>query len=125
MGNFFKKKEAAPKKKSGGFGFGKSKKKEENSGEYVSLGAAWLFRVKGSDMPMLSVRMNKEDIERLIKIAESNDDNSAGFAMFPNRNQREDKNDPDYNLVPHKDDRYIFEDEAEEEAGDELPEYEG
>ena len=124
MGNFFGKKKAASSggKAGGSKAFGKFKQKKEELGEYISLGAAWLVGIKG-DLPGLSVRMSKTDIENLIKLAESTEDNSAGFMMFPNRNQRQGKSDPYYNCVPHKDDRHVFDggEEEEEEESEDVP----
>lgn len=127
MGNFFGKKKTASgggSKPSSAKAFGKfKKKKEEDLGEYVSFGAAWLVDIKG-DLPGLSVRMSKEDLENIIKLAETTEDNSVGFMMFPNRNQRQGKSDPDYNCVPHKDDRHVFEsgeEGGEEQQGEDVP----
>lgn len=115
MGNFFgSKKKSTGQSSGGGKSFGGTKKfggkKKEALGEYVSFGAAWLLDI-GGELPGISVRMSRGDLENIIKLAETTDDNSVGFMMFPNRNQREGKSDPDYNLVPHKDDRHVFENE--------------
>jgi len=69
-------------------------------GEFITWGAGWLGELKGSDLPFLSVRVSKEELARIVAHAESTESGDVAFMMFPNRNPREGKKDPDYYLFP-------------------------
>lgn len=115
MGNFFRKNggsQSGGKKSSGGRSFGK--KKKAPSGKYVSLGVAWLLDI-GGELPGISISMSPLDLDNLAKLADNSADGGVKFMMFPNRNQRNEK-DPDYNLVPHKDDRELFDGDDDDEG---------
>lgn len=67
--------------------------------EYISFGAAWLYE-RDNDMPFFSVRIGKDDLERMVEHAKETEDGGLNCMMFPNNNQREGHKDPDYYLVP-------------------------
>lgn len=72
--------------------------------EFVTWGAGWLGEIKGyPDMPYISVKIDAPEFESITKHAESNN-GVVSFMMFPNRNPREGMNDPDYYLIPNRED---------------------
>jgi hypothetical protein len=77
--------------------------KAGDQGEFITWGAAWMGELRGSDLPYLSVRVSKEELVRMIEYAEQSDKGDISFMMFPNRNPRPGKSDPDYYLFPPKD----------------------
>ena len=76
--------------------------KPKTEKEFVLWGAAWLGDIKGYDLPYLSVKINQEDLAKINAYAESHE--YVNLMMFPNRNQRDGMNDPDYYLYPPRDD---------------------
>lgn len=76
--------------------------KKEKS-EFLVWGAAWMGEIKGYDLPYLSVKINQDDLAKINEYAESHE--YVNIMMFPNRNQREGLNDPDYYLYPPRDEK--------------------
>ncbi len=74
--------------------------------EYITWAAVWMYPGKTeNDLPYFSVRIDKAELELMVEYAETQEDGTVNAMMFHNRNQREDGNDPDYYIVPPRDNR--------------------
>ena len=86
-----------------GFKKKESSKPTEEKREFITWGAAWMGEIKGGDLPYLSVTISDKDLQLVLDYAEEH--GQINFMMFPNRNQREGANDPDYYLFPPRDEK--------------------
>ena len=81
-------------------------KEEPTQSEYITWAAVWMYPGKQEhDLPYFSVRIDKAGLEAMVEYAETQEDGVVNAMMFHNRNQRENGNDPDYYIVPPRDNR--------------------
>lgn len=76
---------------------------EEERDDFVTYGAAWIGQIRNSDYMYASIRVSGASYHDLLAALKATDeDEGLSIMMFPNRNQREGKNDPDYYLFPSR-----------------------